>query len=136
MDAFDHLRLTLEVPSPLDEIVDGASLSRLNAVFLFLLRLKRAAGSVRSLWRTLHATRAPPRESANVAAAHALHQMRLHVHELGHFVSALEAYFVSFVCEDGWSEMERRVAEPRRCIRDASATRIVRRPTAVRKRAE
>jgi hypothetical protein len=92
------------------QVVDAGALGKYNDVFRFFLTLKRATLCSRGLWHLLHTRRRSACELTDVSASHQLHLMRLHAHELCHFTSTIEAYFVTFACEDCWSRIRTRVA--------------------------
>ena len=97
IDAFDALRLELRIGAPLDQLITSEAIHSYAALFRFILRVQRATLALSGLWTVLHnptaagggagATTDASRGRGTLQEAHAWHVLRLHVHELRHFVS-------------------------------------------------
>ena len=116
IDAFDALRLEFRVCAPLDEVVTSEATRSYASLFRFILRVQRATLALSGLWTRLHnpasygaaagaAADAAGAERGRLQEAHAWHVLRLHVHELRHFVSEVQLHFVAHVCDGCWGAL-------------------------------
>ena len=104
-----------------------------SQLFRFVLRVQRAILALGALWTKLHTPADLPhmhgygygrsgmggggsfggggdggggggeRREGALEEAHAWHLLRLHVHELRHFVSGVQSHFVAHVCDTCWA---------------------------------
>lgn len=132
IDAWDDLSLHIPLTPPMDVLVDAAATESYRRLFSFNLRVVRASRTLHVLYAALSererqrgsgeggggsvggsvgggvgggsaaVLRRPPR---------ALHMLRLHMHELGHFVQAARAHFADFVCGACWRQLRASLAE-------------------------
>ena len=109
--AFDALRLELPIPAPLDAIINAKAMDQYANLFRLILRVRRAAAALSAIWTTLQHEHKPHDSQGrqgrgDLEEAHAWHLLRLHVHELRHFVNGVQAHFIAYVCGHCYTELE------------------------------
>ena len=119
IDAFDCLRLCLRTPEGLQSVITPQNIASYEEIQRFVMRTQRAVVALSSLWTRLHdrqdearryrsgaaAMDRVGRNSSGLAQAHAWHVLRLHIHELRHFVSGVQTHFIAHVCDSCWSDL-------------------------------
>jgi hypothetical protein len=103
----------MAVGAPLDSIVDARGMEVYEEVFRSVVRVRRASAALSDVWGLLNSHEgvlaassvggAPA--SSQLAVDHATHLLRLHVHELRHFVGGVQAHFIARVCDGYWAEL-------------------------------
>ena len=109
--AFDALRLELPIPAPLDAVISAKAMDQYANLFRLILRVRRAAAALSAIWTTLQHEHKPHDSQGrqgrgDLEEAHAWHLLRLHVHELRHFVNGVQAHFIAYVCGHCYTELE------------------------------
>jgi hypothetical protein len=109
--AFDALRLELPIPAPLDAVISAKAMDQYANLFRLILRVRRAAAALSAIWTTLQHEHKPHdhhdhQGRGDLEEAHAWHLLRLHVHELRHFVNSMQAHFIAYVCGHCYTELE------------------------------
>eukprot|EP00775_Hariotina_reticulata_P005315 gene5317-5550_t len=105
--AWDDLRLDIQMPWPLGVLLTRRHLERYNALFQFLLRLKRVQLALESAWQELGRLCGRGGGGTTAADIGPLLQLRLH---MGHFISNLQIYLQLDVVEVNYARLQEKVA--------------------------